>query len=211
MKLEEAERALGYVFKDKELLRRALTLASADRNENNQLLEFFGDALIEFIVSEKLYSGGGTEGELTARRANIVADSALAPVSEGLGLDKFLIRGKRDDFNKKAVPSVYEAVAAAIYLDGGMGAAKGFVLSTLDFSVGDKISNYKGRFLELARAAGYPDPVFVCADTGNDKKHRYRVTLEAFGRTFTGEADKIKSAEQLAARAALEFCNEGQL
>ena len=57
MNVEEAERAVGYVFKDKRLLIKALTLASADQKENNQLLEFFGDALLEFIVSEKLYTG----------------------------------------------------------------------------------------------------------------------------------------------------------
>jgi len=50
MNVEEAERAVGYVFKDKRLLIKALTLASADQKENNQLLEFFGDALLEFIV-----------------------------------------------------------------------------------------------------------------------------------------------------------------
>ena len=69
MNVEEAERAVGYVFKDKRLLIKALTLASADQKENNQLLEFFGDALLEFIVSEKLYTSGGTEGGLTERRA----------------------------------------------------------------------------------------------------------------------------------------------
>ena len=105
MNVEEAERAVGYVFKDKRLLTKALTLASADQKENNQLLEFFGDALLEFIVSEKLYTGGGTEGGLTERRAGIVSDKALKPVSEKLGLDKFLIRGKRDDHNKKTFPT----------------------------------------------------------------------------------------------------------
>lgn len=211
MNLNEAERAIGYTFKDKNLLRRALTLASADQNDNNQLLEFFGDALIEFIVSEKLYSRGGTEGELTVLRAGIVSDKALTPVSEKLGLDKFLIRGKRDDFNKKAVPSAYEAVVAAIYSDGGMEEAKNFVYRTVDFSSGGKTENYKGKFLELLQSIGAPAPKYVYEDVGTQQKHRYSVRLEAFGQTFTAEADKKKSAEQLAARAALEFYEKGQL
>ncbi|MDE6613762.1 MAG: hypothetical protein K2K28_04345, partial [Clostridia bacterium] len=63
MTVIEAEKALGYTFKDKDLLKRALTLSSA-ADENNQQLEFFGDAVLEFIVSEKLFSEGGSEGAL---------------------------------------------------------------------------------------------------------------------------------------------------
>ena len=80
MKLEKVESAIGYTFKDKKLLKRALTLASAS-DDNNQLLEFFGDALLEFIGSEKIFSEGGNEGTLTERRKNLVSDNALAPVS----------------------------------------------------------------------------------------------------------------------------------
>ena len=125
MRLEEVESKLGYTFKDKTLLKRALTLASAS-DDNNQLLEFFGDAILEFIVSERIFNENSTEGALTEKRKTLVSDSALAPVSKKLGLDKFLIRGKKDNFNKKAIPSAYEAAVAAIYLDGGMDEAKKF-------------------------------------------------------------------------------------
>ena len=85
MKIIEAERAVNYTFKDKKLLTRALTLASADTENNNQLLEFFGDAILEFIVSERIFGEGESEGALTERRKNIVSDKALAPVSKKLG------------------------------------------------------------------------------------------------------------------------------
>ena len=101
---EEAEKRLGYTFKDKQLLKRALTLASAS-DKNNQLLEFFGVSILEFVVSERIFSEGISEGELTEMRKTLVSDAALTPVSERLGLDKFLIRGKQDNLNKKAVPS----------------------------------------------------------------------------------------------------------
>ncbi len=207
MNLEQAERAIGYTFKDKTLLTRALTLASADQDENNQLLEFFGDAILEFIVSERIFSEGGTEGTLTERRKTLVSDSALTPVSERLGLDKFLIRGKKDNGNKKAVPSAYEAVCAAVYLDGGIDEARKFVLSTLDFSGRRTVENYKGVLQEILQSEGKPCPEYEHSDKGTPRLHKFIVTLKAFGRTFTGESDNVKSAEQLAARSAVIYYN----
>ena len=73
MRLEEVESKLGYTFKDKTLLKRALTLASAS-DDNNQLLEFFGDAILEFIVSERIFNENSTEGALTEKRKTLVSD-----------------------------------------------------------------------------------------------------------------------------------------
>ena len=202
--LEEAEKALNYTFKDKNLLSRALTAASASE-ENNQLLEFFGDAILEFIVSERIFSEGDSEGELTERRKTLVSDLALTPVSEKLGLDKLLILGKNDKNNKKAIPSAYEAAVAAIYLDGGMEEAKKFVYSTLDFTAVNTLVNYKGRLQETLQGAGKPVPEYESRDIGNAQKHRFAVQLKLFGNTFSGEADSIKQAEQLAAKKALEY------
>ncbi len=202
--ISEAEKAIGYTFKDKSLLKRALTLASASE-DNNQLLEFFGDAIIEFIVSERIFREESSEGALTERRKNLVADSALTPVSEKLGLDKLLIRAKKDNFNKKAIPSAYEAVVAAIYLDGGMDAAKKFVLGTLDFKKVKGVNNYKGALQELLQSKGEQPPEYMSKDIGTPQKHRFSVTVKLFGRKFTGEAESIKNAEQLAAKKALDY------
>ncbi len=202
--ISEAEKAIGYTFKDKSLLKRALTLASASE-DNNQLLEFFGDAILEFIVSERIFREESSEGALTERRKNLVADSALTPVSEKLGLDKLLIRAKKDNFNKKAIPSAYEAVVAAIYLDGGMDAAKKFVLGTLDFKKVKGVNNYKGALQELLQSKGEKPPEYISNDIGTPQKHRFSVTVKLFGRKFTGEAESIKNAEQLAAKKALDY------
>ena len=203
--LSKVERAIGYTFKDKTLLKRALTLASASE-ENNQLMEFFGDAILEFIVSERIYSDGGTEGLLTERRKALVSDGALTPVSQKLGLDGFLIHGaKKDATNKKAIPSAYEAVTAAIYLDGGMDAAKKFVLGTLDFKKVMGVNNYKGALQELLQSKGEKPPEYISKDIGTPQKHRFSVTVKLFGRKFTGEAESIKNAEQLAAKKALDY------
>lgn len=202
--LEQAERAINYTFKDKNLLLRALTVASASE-DNNQLLEFFGDAILEFIVSEKIFSEGDSEGELTERRKALVSDMALTPISEKLGLDKLLVRGKNDLNNKKAIPSAYEAVVAAIYLDGGMDAAKNFVFSTLDFNTENSQINYKGRLQELLQGAGKPIPEYENLDIGNAQNHRFTAKTTLFGKTFSGEADSVKQAQQLAAKNALEY------
>lgn len=197
------ENNIGYKFKDKSLLKRALTLASAG-GENNQTLEFFGDAILEFLVSERIYSEKSSEGELTERRKAIVSDRALTPVSLKLQLDKHFIKSSGDGANKKAVPSAYEAVVAAIYLDGGIDKAREFVFSTLDFSGIAAEENYKGRLQELLQGGGYPCPVYERHDTGTPQKPDFRVAVELFGRTYEGSANNIRQAEQLAAKAALE-------
>jgi len=204
MSPSDIEKAIGYAFKDKSLLERALTLPSASA-ESNQQLEFFGDAILEFIVSEKLYFSGAREGELTERRKSLVSDTALAPVSEKLGLDKCLIRGKNDTNNKKAIPSAYEAVVAAVYLDGGMDAAKKFVLSTLGQVKNAPAVNYKGQLQELLQSMGKPRPEYSHEDKGTQKKHAFIVKAEVFGKVFTAEAETVKNAEQLAAEKALSY------
>ena len=200
----EIEKAIGYTFKDKKLLKRALTL-SAVSNDNNESLEFFGDAVLEFIVSEKLYKEGGSEGSLTVRRKALVSDAALTPVAKNLGLDKFLIRAKNDDNNKKAVPSSYEAVTAAIYLDGGIKKAKEFVLRTLDFENTDAPDNFKGRLQEVWQGLGNPPPEYESENTGTAKIPEFTAYVTVFGKTFQGTADSKKGAEQQAAEKALNY------
>ena len=204
MNFAEIETRLNYVFKDKSILQKALTLPSANSAENNQTLEFFGDAILEFVVSEKIYDENLTEGQLTERRKALVADSSLKPVSERLGLDGFLIRGVGDNKNLKAVPSAYEAVTAAIYLDGGMAAAKKFVLSTLDFSVKNS-PNFKGDLQEYLQSKGEDVPEYSITDCGTPQKPLFKAEISVYGQVFTGEASKKQQAEQNAARLALEY------
>lgn len=204
MDFSQTEKNLNYVFKDKNLLKRALTLASADNTDNNQTLEFFGDAILEFIVSEKIFENGISEGQLTERRKALVSDEALAPVSQKLGLDKALIRGASDNRNKKAIPSAYEAVVAAIYLDGGMDEAKRVVNATLDFSKAGA-RNCKGELQELLQSRGESCPVYEHGNAGTEQSPLHMAKLRLFGTVFEGVAEKVKDAEQQAAKKALEF------
>lgn len=204
MNYPEIEGKLGYVFKDKSLLRRALTLPSADRDFNNQTLEFFGDAILEFLVSERIYDEDKSEGELTERRKLFVSDSALTPVSEKLGLADYFIKSKGDNILKKSKPSAYEAVLAAIYLDGGIEAARAFVNRTLSFKSVQRQNNYKGELQEFLQGEGQPLPEYRRTDMGTPQKPLFRSQIVISGVVYSGEAENIKLADQLAAKAALK-------
>lgn len=201
--LTAIERALGYKFKDRELLKRALTLSSYDQSFNNESLECLGDALLTFIVAEKYYAEKLDEGEITKKKQELISDEALRPVSERLGLAEALIRDKGDVTNKKAVPSAYEAVTAAIYLDGGLEAARRFALSTLT-PMPDAV-NYVAEVQELLQGRGEELPVYEKVMGGTPQKPEHTVTVVVRGKTFTGAGANFNEAKRLAAKAVYEF------
>lgn len=192
--LENVEKACGYTFKDKALLKKALTLSSYDNENNNESLECLGDALLTFIVAERYYAENLDEGGITEKKQLLISDEALRPVSERLGLDKALIKDKGDNGNKKSVPSAYEAVTAAIYLDGGLDAARNFALSTLT-SLPDAV-NYVAELNEMCPTAEY---------VKNMDGSRHTVSLTVDGKVFNGEGSNFKEAKKLAAKAAYEY------
>ena len=137
--ISACEEKIGYSFKDKMLLRQCFTHASYANEHNqqdNELLEFFGDAIIEFVVTEHLYKNAvGDEGKLTQKRALIVSKEPLLKAVKKLGLVEFVLlgRGQGKNFNleEKLFSSIYEALVAGIYLDGGITAAKRFIKKTI--------------------------------------------------------------------------------
>lgn len=206
MDFSAVERACGYVFKDKEILRKALTLSSYDNFFNNQSLECLGDALLGFLVAEKYYGEGLSEGEITEKKRRLLSDDALRPVSEKLGLHLALLHDKGDVNNKKSVPSAYEALTAAIYLDGGIEQAKRFAFATL--SPAPHSFNYIGALQELLQGAGEPVPVYEQVDTGTPRKPRLKVTLTVRGKTFCAEEDSGAAAKRKAAELAYKYLTE---
>lgn len=209
MELWKVEAKINYEFKDKNLLERAFTLASYNQESNNQTLEFFGDAILEFLVSERIYDQNKSEGQLTELRKALVSDAALTPVSEELGLDNFLIKSQNDSNNKKAVPSVYEALVAAIYLDGGMDEARKFVYSTLDFEKIPRNENFKGELQEFLQGRGLKPPEYRTFDEGTAQNPLFTVLVTIDGNTFKGVAGNKKFAEQNAAKEALKCLKQG--
>lgn len=200
---ENIERECGYTFKDKELLKKALTLSSFDQNSNNESLECLGDALLTFIVAEKYYGENLSEGDITEKKQQLISDEALRPVSVRLGLDKALIKDKGDSGNKKAVPSVYEAVTAAIYLDGGLDAARAFALSTL--TPIPNALNYVAMVQELLQDNKEPLPDYRKEMSGSARNPEHTVSVTVRGKTFTGTGANFASAKKQAAKSAYEF------
>ncbi len=135
--MKEFEEIIGYCFKDKTLIKTAMTHSSY-ANENKRVrsyerLEFLGDAILGFVTAEYLYrSRKNAEGDLTKMRAALVCEPNLALVAEKLGFGSFLILGKGEELsNGRERPSiladVVEAIIGAIFIDGGIDEAKRFI------------------------------------------------------------------------------------
>ncbi len=145
------EEKIGYVFKDKMLLRRCFTHSSyayENNTEDNELLEFFGDAIIQFLVTEYLYKHVyGDEGILTENRKAIVSKDPLLKAVKRLSLYEYVLVGNglkdKPAENEKMYSSLYEAITAGIYLDGGMAAAKKFVTETIISDYAEHIKKQK--------------------------------------------------------------------
>jgi ribonuclease-3 len=137
--IDGVEEKIGYRFKNKMLLRQCFTHASYANEhgeQDNELLEFFGDSIIEFIVTEYLYKNSrGNEGDLTKKRAELVSKAPLLASIKNLGLHEFVLlgrgQGKAKNLDEKLFSSIYEAIVAGIYIDGGIADAKKFITKTI--------------------------------------------------------------------------------
>lgn len=145
--IKNVEEIIGYKFKNQKLLLKALTHSSFSNEhkvESNERLEFLGDAVIEFIITERLYlEFKEKEGDLSKIRAMLVSEKPLAEAIDELGLEKYLLKGigeSKNTVSSKAVKcDMFEAIAGAIYLDGGIENVKTF----FNNAIGDKIMNIK--------------------------------------------------------------------
>lgn len=226
------ETRIGYRFSDQELLRRALThssLANEARGagaslHDNEQLEFLGDSILGFLVSEALVQRvpGATEGELSRQKAHLVSAAHLHGIARRLDLGSFLELGRSEEMSggrakKTLLVDALEAVIAAIYLDGGMDAARAFVTGlVLDapFS-GDEeagtdiqpaITNFKSALQELAQSRKLPQPRYsVVKERGPEHSKMFTVEVRV-GKDWTGQAEgrTKKVAAQRAARGVYE-------
>lgn len=137
--ISEAEKNIGYEFKDKALLRQCFTHPSFT-NENkacqsNERLEFLGDSVLGYVVSEHLFSTDKrNEGVLTVEKQKFVSGKSLSAVTKELGLNEYLLLGagnEKDREKDSVCENLYESIVAGLYLDGGITVAKKFITSTL--------------------------------------------------------------------------------
>ncbi|MDR2034904.1 MAG: ribonuclease III [Helicobacteraceae bacterium] len=215
--LESLEKKIGYRFKSRDLLQTALTHRSVKGRENNERLEFLGDAVLDLIVGEYLFrrfSNYG-EGDLTKLRAALVSEEAFARIAFFLGLDEaiFLSASEARSLGR-AKPSIlanaYEALIGAIYLDRGIEAAKKCAIAALEASFGEidsakLLNDYKTKLQELTQAKFGAIPEYrVVGEAGPDHKKEFEISLSVDGVDLAlGKGASKKAAEQKAAQAAL--------
>ncbi len=221
-KVDICQQRLGYQFSDPGLLKSALTHASgaASRVESNERLEFLGDSVLGFIICEWLYKQHSEhlEGELTQIKSTVVSRRVCARVSLVLDLEECLILGKGMQqpagVPKSLLSDVYEAIIAAIYLDGGIDAARDFILRTMDSELeqavlGQSIGNHKSALQQTSQREYGAAPVYrLLSETGPDHSKMFQITAEIKSRRFTPAWGKTKKdAEQRAAGNALAELN----
>ncbi len=229
--LLKLEATIGHSFANRDLLRKALThrsVASEHQQkqiprEDNERMEFLGDAVLGFLVSEALLTQHTDlpEGQLSKIKSRIVSASHLFQVAISIDLGDALILGRGEDLSggrkKKALLSdALEALIAALYLDGGIEVTRRFILNYVisHEQVFDETANEKGdaksALQELTQSLKLPLPRYhVLKESGPD--HRKLFTVEVrVGKDFqaTGEDGSKKSASQIAARLVLEKLQE---
>jgi ribonuclease III len=212
------EEKLGYRFCDRSLLEEALThrtFVNEAGGKDNQRLEFFGDAVLDFLLSDMLLVQFPTsrEGELTRIRAALVDETSLATIAAALDLGSFLRLGRGEEKGggrekRSLLADAFEAVLAALYLDGGIDAARSVVSHQFKplFGSAEVLGgrDFKTDLQERARLVRGELPRYQLKEvTGPD--HDRRFTVQIFlGDELMGEGTgrSKKEAEQAAARAA---------
>ena len=214
------EEKLGYTFQNPALLTRALTHSSYANEQNapgdNERLEFLGDSVLGFLTAEYLFSEhkGVPEGELTRLRAYAVCEKSLDVYAKQLGLGNFLLLGKGEErtggrTRASVLSDAFEAVIAAMYLDGGMQAARPFVLRYVAPYVEAKpvFRDYKTTLQEVTQQnPGETLEYVVGSESGPDHDKHFEVEVHLNSNVLgRGSGPSKKKAEQDAARQALEM------
>ena len=218
------EKTIGYCFHDRTLLEEALTHRSR-ANEvqgdfDNQRLEFFGDSILGFLVSHLLFTRfpDAREGELTHMRAALVDEARLSAIAAKLEIGSYLQLGRGEEKSggrekRSILADAYEALLAAIFLDGGVAAVRGTIERHFAGFMGEfaasgvNSTDYKTELQEYTQATSASTPAYeLTAAEGPDHDKIYRFSVMVNGvLTGAGEGKSKKEAQQAAAREALEF------
>ena len=205
--------ALGYQFKNPALLHRALTHPSMGA-QDNQRLEFLGDAVLQYLMSDILYAAhpNDQEGKLTHHRALLVCEAALSQVARGLHVGEALIMDKGEELTGgRDKPSVLcdamEAILAAVYLDGGMEEARKIVVNhwPRPEDVQRPMQDSKGALQEYLQKDGGDAPTYeIVSQSGPPHDRLFEARVLRYGQELShGTGRTKKQAEQAAALSAL--------
>ena len=220
MNLENLEENIGYHFKNKELLKNALTHTSYAYEHHvasNEKLEFLGDSILEFVSSEFMYNKYTNlkEGEMTKVRATVVCEESLYKIAKLHNFSDFLLLGKSEVMtggNKRPaiLADSVEAVIAAIFIDGGLEEAKRFIIKNLDKEIDIATKNvgkkdYKTVLQEeLQKNGDLKIEYTIIKETGPDHDKRFEAEVSLNGKVLaTGKGKSKKEAEMQAAKKAM--------
>ena len=221
MEIKEFENNIGYEFKNKELLKKALTHTSYAYENNvdsNEKLEFLGDSILEFISSKYLYHNYENlkEGEMTKVRATVVCEESLYKVAVKHNFSDFLNLGKSESSNqanlsKAILADSVEAVIAAIYLDSNLENAEKFIIENLKEAIkfaSENVGNkdYKTVLQEKLQVHGNVNIKYnIISESGPDHNKVFESKVECNGKVLgTGKGKNKKASEMMAAKNALE-------
>ena len=215
------ESRIGYSFKNRQLLERALTHSSfanehGQTHKDNERLEFLGDSVLGFITAEYLFKNHSNlpEGELTRLRAYAVCEKSLFEFAKQIDLGSYILLSHGEDKTggrqrASVLSDAFEALIAAIYLDSGMEQAKKFVLGFIADYVEKQPSfkDYKTMLQEvIQRNAGEKLEYVLVSETGPDHDKHFEVEAHLNSNVIgRGVAGSKKKAEQAAAKQALEL------
>ncbi|HET9532990.1 MAG TPA: ribonuclease III [Blastocatellia bacterium] len=222
--LSELEQKIGYSFRSRALLDRALTHRSfaneriEEKCQHNEALEFLGDSVLGLVVSSWLLERFPdlSEGKLSKMKAYLVSEASLVELAEVIDLGCYILLNRGEEKTggrrKRALlADAYEALIGVIYIDGGIGVVERFLRRELR----EKVmaidptamigADYKSALQERLQAVGAPSPEYMVVEAlGPDHRRTFRVELRIGGQGFaTGEGRTIKLAQQEAAQAAL--------
>ena len=215
------KKSLDYEFADPRLLEQALTHRSAP-GDNNERLEFLGDAVLDFVISEVVFRThpGAPEGDLSRLRSSLVKDTSLAKLASDLGLGQFLILGggerKTGGHRRESIlADALEALFGAVYLDAGFDAARTIIEEVFgnrlrDFPDVEELRDPKTRLQEWLQARQMGLPVYELIEvTGKPHQQSFEVTCEIGGHVTRGVDTTRRNAEQEAALRMLDELTEG--
>jgi ribonuclease III len=216
-KIERCQQLIGYRFQDPSLVCSALTHASvaSSRTHSNERMEFLGDSILGMVVCEQIFRSYPEylEGDLTKIKSVVVSRRVCAKISKSLDLEQCLIVGRgmmRHGMPRSLLSDVFEAIVAAVFLDGGMDVARSFILSHIEPEIrlaaeGQSGGNYKSLLQQMAQGDLRGTPIYrLVGESGPDHSKYFEVAAEISGRRFTSAWGRNKKeAEQRAAGNAL--------
>jgi len=226
---DELQVRIGYRFRDRGLLEHALTHKSRAAEDasggvaDNESLEFLGDAVLGLVVADVLFHQypDYDEGQKSKVKAAVVSTQSLARHAEHLRLGDHLILGRGEEktggrFKQALLADAYEALIAAIYLDGGLDAASDFLLRELKTAIDAGAErnfvgqDYKSALQERVQALGGPLPEYrIAGETGPDHRKIFSIEVVVGGEVLGAASGKAKKeAEQEAARIAIARLDE---